>query len=78
MTLRKNTTSQSTLQTIKKKLQGKCTTCGGTLPDHIGVCPVWGEEIESKYDTVDDQVMHINNFINDVIKNHETWYEEDV
>ena len=59
-TSKKNTTSQSTLRTIKKQLQGKCTTCGGKLPDHIGTCPVWGEEIMRRYDEIDLKVEHIS------------------
>ena len=78
MTLRKNTTSQSTLQTIKKKLQGKCIVCGGTLPDHIGICPVWGEEIESKYNNIDNQVRHIRTIIDDVIDKNTIGFEQDV
>lgn len=66
-TLKKNTTSQSTLRTIKKKLQGKCTTCGGTLPDHIGVCPVWGEELMRRYNEVDAKVEHISTVVQRVV-----------
>jgi len=66
-TSKKNTTSQSTLRTIKKKLQGKCTTCGGTLPDHIGTCPVWGEEIMRKYDEIDIKVEHISTVVQRVV-----------
>jgi hypothetical protein len=66
-----NTTSQSTLRTIKKKLQGKCTTCGGTLPDHIGTCPVWGEELIRRYDEVDIKVEHISTVVQRVVDNLE-------
>ena len=66
-TSKKNTTSQSTLRTIKKKLQGKCTTCGGTLPDHIGTCPVWGEEIMRKNDEIDIKVEHISTVVQRVV-----------
>ncbi len=70
MTLKKNITSQSILKTIKKKLQGKCTECGGTLPNHIGICPVWGEEIERKYNIIDNKVKHISTIIDKTIVNY--------
>ena len=66
-----NTTSQSTLRTIKKKLQGKCTTCGGTLPDHIGTCPVYGEELMRRYDSIDTEVKHISTLVQTVVDNLE-------
>jgi len=73
-TSKKNTTSQSTLRTIKKKLQGKCTTCGGTLPDHRGPCPVWGEEILRKYDKIDMEVEHISTVVQRVVDELEERY----
>jgi len=48
-------------------LQGKCTTCGGTLPDHIGVCPVWGEELMRRYNEVDAKVEHISTVVQRVV-----------
>ena len=70
-TSKKNTTSQSTLRTIKKKLQGKCTTCGGTLPDHIGVCPVWGKQLQDRYNEIDAEVQHISTLVQTVVDNLE-------
>lgn len=70
-TSKKNTTSQSTLKTIKKKLQGKCTTCGGTLPDHIGVCPVWGKQLQDRYNEIDAEVQHISTLVQTVVDNLE-------
>jgi hypothetical protein len=70
-TSKKNTTSQSTLKTIKKKLQGKCTTCGGTLPDHIGVCPVWGKQLQDRYNKIDAEVQHISTLVQTVVDNLE-------
>jgi hypothetical protein len=70
-TLKKNTTSQSTLRTIKKKLQGKCTTCGGTLPDHIGVCPVWGKQLQDRYNKINAEVQHISTLVQTVVDNLE-------
>ena len=66
-----NTTFRSILRTIKKKLQGKCTTCGGTLPKHIGVCPVWGEELMRRYDGIDAEVKHISTLVQCVVDNLE-------
>ncbi len=66
-----STTSQSTLRTIKKKLQGKCTTCGGTLPDHRGVCPVWGKQLQDRYDSIDAEVQHISTLVQTVVDNLE-------
>jgi hypothetical protein len=70
-TSKKNITSQSTLRTIKKKLQGKCTTCGGTLPDHIGVCPVWGKQLQARYESIDAEVKHISTLVRTVVDNLE-------
>ena len=70
-TSKKNTTSQSTLRTIKKKLQGKCTTCGGTLPDHIGVCTVWGKQLQDRYNKINAEVQHISTLVQTVVDNLE-------
>ena len=69
-TLKKNTTSPSILRTIKKQLQGKCTTCGGKLPNHIGTCPVWGEEMMRRYDRIDNQLVHVNEIIDGIVKEY--------
>jgi len=69
-TSKKNTTSPSILRTIKKQLQGKCTTCGGKLPNHIGTCPVWGEEMMRRYDSIDDQLVHVNEIIDGIVKEY--------
>ena len=76
--MKKNTTSQSTLQTIKKKLQGKCIECGGTLPNHIGMCTVWGQEVFRKFDDVDNRVRHISTIIDGIIENNTIGFEQDV
>ena len=76
MTSKKNTTSPYILRTIKKKLQGKCPSCGGTLPEHRGICPVWGEEIEKKFDNVDDNVKRIDVLVDDIIQRYS--HEQDV
>ena len=69
-TSKKNTTSPSILKTIKKQLQGKCTTCGGKLPNHIGTCPVWGEEMMRRYDRIDNQLVHVNEIIDGIVKEY--------
>lgn len=69
-TSKKNTTSPSILRTIKKQLQGKCTTCGGKLPNHIGTCPVWGEEMMRRYDRIDNQLVHVNEIIDGIVKEY--------
>ena len=76
MTSKKNTTSPYILRTIKKKLQGKCPSCGGTLPEHRGICPVWGEEIEKKFDNVDDHVKRIEVLVDDLLQRYRS--EQDV
>ncbi len=76
MTSKKNTTSPYILRTIKKKLQGKCPSCGGTLPEHRGICPVWGEEIEKKFDNVDDNVKRIDVLVDDLLQRYRS--EQDV
>ena len=62
-----NTTSQSILRTIKLKLQGRCDYCSGKLPDHIGVCPVYGKELQERYDGIDLELSHINNHVQKII-----------
>ena len=62
-----NTTSQSILRTIKLKLQGRCNTCSGKLPDHIGVCPVYGKELQERYDGIDMEVKHISTVIDSIV-----------
>ena len=62
-----NTTSQSILRTIKLKLQGRCNTCSGKLPDHIGVCPVYGKELREKYNNIDMEVKHISTVIDSIV-----------
>tara|TARA_B100000927_G_C16364819_1_gene429010 strand:- start:224 stop:343 length:120 start_codon:yes stop_codon:yes gene_type:complete len=39
---------------------------------------VWGEEIESKYNNIDNQVRHIRTIIDDVIDKNTIGFEQDV
>jgi len=63
-------TSRSILRTIKLKLQGRCNTCGGKLPDHKGVCPVYGAELQKRYDGIDMEVKHISTVIDSIVAEH--------
>lgn len=62
-----STTSRSILRTIKLKLQGRCDYCSGKLPDHIGVCPVYGKELQERYDGIDMEVKHISTVIDSIV-----------
>ena len=75
-TSKKNTTSPYILRTIKKKLQGICPTCGGTLPNHRGICPVWGEELDKKFNDVDNSVKRIDVLVDDLLERYSP--EQDV
>lgn len=70
--LKTNTTSRSILRTIKLKLQGRCNTCSGKLPNHKGVCPVEGEEMMKRYDALDDRLQHIDQHIDNVLAKFNT------
>ena len=59
--------SQSILRTIKLKLQGRCDCCSGKLPDHIGVCPVYGKELQERYNGIDMEVKHISTVIDSIV-----------
>ena len=62
-----NTTSQSILRTIKLKLQGRCDYCSGKLPDHKGVCPVYGKQLQEEFDGIDSNLRHINTIIDGIV-----------
>ncbi len=66
-----NITSQSILRTIKLKLQGRCDYCSGKLPDHIGVCPVYGKELQERYDGIDLELSHISNHVQKIVGDRE-------
>ena len=65
-----NTTSQSTLRTIKLKLQGRCHYCSGKLPHHIGVCPVYGQELQEKFNGIDSNLKNIDTIIEGILEEH--------
>jgi predicted amidophosphoribosyltransferase len=65
-----NTTSQSTLRTIKLKLQGRCDYCSGKLPDHKGVCPVYGKELQERYENIDMEVKHISTLVDNLVREY--------
>ena len=60
--------SETNWHKIQRKLEGRCYTCGGVLPDHIGVCPIYGEELLKKYENIDNQVRHIADITKNVLK----------
>jgi len=57
-------------RTIQYKLEGKCITCGGELPNHIGVCPVYGEQLKKRYDSLNESVKKISDIAKDIIKKY--------
>ena len=63
--------SETDWHKIQSKLEGKCVTCGGELPKHIGVCPVEGEQLKKKYDSLDKAVKKIDEIAQEIIKKYE-------
>jgi hypothetical protein len=55
---------------IQRKLEGRCDVCGGELPDHRGVCPVYGEELQRKYDSLNASVKKISDIAEGIIRKH--------
>lgn len=55
---------------IQRKLEDRCHMCGGDLPDHRGVCPVYGEELKKRYDSLNESVKKISDIAQDIIKKH--------
>ena len=55
---------------IHSKLQGTCSTCGGELPKHKGVCPVEGEELLARLEQIDNSVKHVGDIAEDLIKSY--------
>ena len=54
---------------IQRKLEGKCECCGGELPQHIGVCPVYGEKLNKQFDRIDKQLDFINDTVSNTVNN---------
>jgi len=44
--------------------------CGGELPNHRGVCPVYGEELQKRYDSLNASVKKISDIAQGIIKKH--------
>lgn len=44
--------------------------CGGELPDHKGVCSVYGEELKKRYDSLNKSVKKISDIAEGIIKKH--------
>lgn len=55
---------------IQRKLEGRCEVCGGDLPNHRGVCPIYGEELKKRYDSLNESVKKIGDIAQDIIKKH--------
>ena len=55
---------------IQLKLEGRCTCCSGVLPNHKGVCPVYGQELQQRYDSLNNSVKRISDIAEDIIKKH--------
>jgi len=63
--------SETDWRRIQYKLEGKCITCGGELPEHVGVCPVEGEQLKKKYESLDKAVKKIDEIAQEIIKKYE-------
>ena len=55
---------------IQRRLEGRCTLCNGTLPEHYGVCPKHGEEILREYQKRDDSVGQISDAVKKLLKRY--------
>lgn len=52
--------SETNWHNIQRKLEGRCYMCGGELPKHIGVCPVYGEEMIKKYKDIEEGINEVD------------------
>ena len=55
---------------IQRKLEGRCEFCSGLLPDHIGSCPKWGEQILNEYRKIDEGVGKISESVKKLLKRY--------
>ena len=44
--------------------------CGGELPDHIGVCSVFGEEMMKKYKDIDKGIDEVEDAVKYILEKH--------
>ena len=42
--------------------------CGGDLPDHRGVCPIYGEELHKKWDGINKGIDEIEDAVNYILE----------
>ena len=61
--------SETNWRHIQLKLEGRCTYCSGELPNHKGVCPVYGEELHKKWQGINEGLEALVERIDKVIKN---------
>ena len=53
---------------IQRKLEGRCHMCGGELPKHNGVCPVFGEEMMKKYKDIDKGIDEVQDAVKYILE----------
>tara|TARA_Y100000389_G_scaffold198031_1_gene233783 strand:+ start:5372 stop:5575 length:204 start_codon:yes stop_codon:yes gene_type:complete len=59
--------SETDWHKIQRKLEGRCHFCAGELPEHKGVCPVYGEELQRKYDDINRGIDKIEDAVKNII-----------
>lgn len=62
--------SETNWHQIQRRLEGRCEVCGGTLPDHYGVCSRWGEQILQEYRKIDESVDKISDAVKKLLKRY--------
>jgi RNA polymerase subunit RPABC4/transcription elongation factor Spt4 len=53
---------------IQRKLEGRCEMCGGDLPEHKGVCPVYGEELHKKWDGINKGIDDVEEAVQYILE----------
>ena len=53
---------------IQRKLEGRCHMCGGELPEHKGVCSVFGEEMMKKYKDIDREIGEVEDAVKYILE----------
>ncbi len=59
--------SETNWHKIHSKLQGICTSCGGELPQHIGMCELEAEQLLDRLAIIDESVKHVGDIANDLL-----------